>query len=96
MKGVTMPQTESRLEAFEAARSIVSLARANEILRWKNWEHGGVLGGAPKPSSRFMRDFPRLSREEHKAIHRLWMTLDGSSCWMSALYMLRNDERPTK
>ena len=85
-----MSQTESCLEAFDAARNIVSIARANEILRWKNWQHGGVLGGAPKPP------FPRLTPEENNAIRRLWMTLDGSSCWMSALYMLRNDERPSK
>ena len=37
-----------------------------------------------------------LGDEEQQAIYRLWMTLDGSSCWMSALYMLRNDERPAK
>lgn len=82
-----MPQSASH-SAFEAAREIISVPRANEILRLKNWEHGGVLGGAPKPA------FPQLTSEENNAIRRLWMTLDGSSCWMTALYMLRNDHRP--
>lgn len=83
-----MSQSDSRT-AFDAARKIVSIPRANEILRWKNWQHGGVLGGAPKPP------FPRLTPEENDVIKQLWLTLDGSSCWMTALYMLRNDERPT-
>lgn len=82
-----MSDSASRI-AFDAARKLISIERANEILRWKNWEHGGVLGGAPKPP------FPRITSVEKTAIHDLWMTLDGSSCWMTALYMLRNDERP--
>ena len=79
---------EERIQAFESARELVSVARAAEILRWKNWRHGGVLGGAPEPTC------PDISEAENQVVKRLWLTLDGSSCWMSALYMLCNDERP--
>ena len=75
--------------AFDDARQQIGRSRAKEILRWKNWRHGGVLGGAPKPTC------PDITDEEDQAIRRLWMTLDGSSCWMSALYLLYNDERTT-
>ncbi len=85
---MTQPNV-NRLQAFDEARKSVSISRAKEILRWKNWRHGGVLGGAPKPNCRDISD------DEDQAIRRLWLTLDGSSCWMSALYMLYNDERPT-
>lgn len=80
---------DTRLRAFDEARKLVSVSRAKEILRWKNWRHGGVLGGAPRPTC------SDISDEEDQGIRRLWLTLDGSSCWMSALYMLCNDERPT-
>lgn len=84
-----MPDRKSkRLEAFENARELVDVHRAKEILRWKNWQHGGVLGGAPRP------ECPDISEVEDQVIHQLWLTLDGSSCWMTALYMLSNDERP--
>jgi hypothetical protein len=82
-------QTAIQLRAFELAHKLITISRAKEILRWKNWRHGGVLGGAPKPSC------PDISDVEDQMIRRLWLTLNGSSCWMSALYMLRNDERPT-
>ena len=80
---------DTRLRAFDEARKLIGVSRAKEILRWKSWRHGGVLGGAPRPTC------PDISDEEDQAVRRLWMTLDGSSCWMSALYMLCNDERPT-
>lgn len=81
-------RNDDRWIAFDDARKLIGIDRANEILRWRNWQHGGVLGGAPEPP------YPELTEAENEAIHRLWLTLDGSSCWMSALYMLRNDERP--
>ena len=80
---------DTRLRAFDEARKLIGVSRAKEILRWKNWRHGGVLGGAPKPTS------SDISNEEDQAIRRHSLTLNGSSCWMSALYMLCNDERPT-
>ena len=82
-------QTAIQLRVFDDARKLITNSRAKEILRWKNWRHGGVLGGAPKPTC------PDITAEEDQAIRRLWLTLDGSSCWMSALYMLNNDERPS-
>ncbi len=78
-----------RQRAFDEVRQLISAARAAEILRWKNWEHGGVLGGAPQP------ECPKISDEEQLAVKRLWLTLDDSSCWMSDLYLLCNDKRPT-
>jgi len=82
-------QTALQQRAFDDARKLITISRAKEILRWKNWRHGGVLGGAPKPNC------PDICDEEDQVIRRLWLTLDGSSCWMSALYMLCNDERPS-
>jgi hypothetical protein len=84
-----LQQDDTRLRAFNDARKLISVSRAKEILRWKNWRHGGVLGGASQPSC------PDITDEEDQVVRRLWMTLDGSRCWMSALYMLYNDERPT-
>ena len=81
-------QNDNRVRAFDDARKLISMSRAAEVLRWKNWRHGGVLGGAPRPTC------PDITDEEDQAIRRLWLTLDGSSCWISALYMLYNDERP--
>lgn len=80
---------KDRQRALAEARQLISVKRANELLRWKNWQHGGVLGGAPQP------ECPKISDEEQLAVKRLWLTLDGSSCWMSALYLLSNDKRPT-
>lgn len=40
-------QTTLQQGAFDDARKSISMSRAKEILRWKNWRHGGVLGGAP-------------------------------------------------
>ena len=82
-------QHNDQLRAFNGARKLITIPRAKEILCWKNWRHGGVLGGAPKPSC------PDITDEEYQAIRKLWLTLDGSSCWMSALYMLYNNEHPT-
>jgi len=82
-------QHDDQLRAFDDARKLITIPRAKEILRWKNWRHGGVLGGAPKPNC------ADISVDEDQVIRRLWLTLDGSSCWMSALYMLCNDERPS-
>ena len=65
---------DERLAAFENARKLVDVPRAKEILRWKNWRHGGVLGGAPKPTC------PDISDAEDQVIRRLWLTLDSSSC----------------
>lgn len=76
-------------QAFDQARRLIDQNRSREILRWQNWRNGGVLGGAPRP------DCPEMSAEEDAVIRQLWLTLDGSSCWMSALYMLVNDERPS-
>ena len=53
---------EERRKAFDAARQLISLSRANEILAWKNWQHGGV----PSPG------YSELTDEENEAIKRLW------------------------
>ena len=82
-------QNDDRLRAFDDARELISVPRAKQILRWQNWRHGGVLGGTPPPTC------PDINDEEDQAIRKLWLTLDGSSCWMSALYMLYNDRRPS-
>lgn len=79
---------EQQLQAFNEARQLIGVPRANEILAWKNWQHGGVLGGAPPP------EYSEMTDEENEAIKGLWLTLDGSASWMTALYMLRNDHRP--
>lgn len=80
---------KDQLQAFDEARQLISVARAAEILRWKNWRHGGVLGGPPQP------ECPDISGAEQLAVRRLLLTLDGSSCWMSALYLLSSEQRPT-
>ncbi|MEM7313569.1 MAG: hypothetical protein AAF497_10505 [Planctomycetota bacterium] len=81
---------ETRQAAFDAARRVVSKERADEILKWKNWQYLGVLGGAARPA------YPPVTDEEYESIKQLWLTLDGSASWMSALNLLRNNERPTK
>ena len=80
---------EKRCQAFVAARQHISVPRANEILAWKNWQHGGVLGGSSPPQH------TKTTDEEYESIKQLWLTLDGSASWMTALYMLRNDRLPT-
>lgn len=80
---------EPQIQAFDAAFKLIGLDRAKEILAWRNWKNGGVLGGLPPPTC------PDMTEEENEAIKRLWLTLDGSACWMSALHMLRNNQRPS-
>ena len=78
--------TDEQWEAFFVARRAVSRDRAHAICELKHWQHGGCL----------MRErpaIPDVSDEENTAIHALWMTLSGSSCWMSAAYILRNNEK---
>lgn len=72
--------------AFAKARAVISVTRAREIMQLKNWEHGmcGCLN-ATKP------DVPQLSENEDRLIHELWNTLPGSSCWMSALFLLTRE-----
>jgi len=72
--------------AFSNARAVISTERAREILRLKSWEHGmcGCLN-ATKP------DLPPLSGNEDRLIHELWNTLPGSSCWMTALFVLASE-----
>jgi len=85
-----MTQSQAkRIRAFEAAVKLISRERSKEILAWRNWKNGGVLGGAPPP------DHPDMTDDENEAIKQLWLTLDGSASWMSALYMLRNARPPT-
>jgi len=73
-------------DAFAQARVAISAKRAREIMQLKNWEHGmcGCLN-ATKP------DVPQLSENEDRRIHELWNTLPGSSCWMSALFLLTRE-----
>lgn len=54
-------QKNERLEAFENARKLVNVVRAKEILRWKNWRHGGVLGGHPSQNAQI---FPKLKTKQ--------------------------------
>ncbi len=56
---MTQPN-DTRLQAFDEARKLISMSRAKEILRWKNWRHGGVLGGSPKPT------FPDITTKKTK------------------------------
>lgn len=75
-------QHEDRKRAFVAAQSTINPVRAREIKLLCDWKNGGVLGGLPRPS------YPSLTLEEDELIRQLWLTLDGSACWMDALYML--------
>ena len=50
-------QNDDRLRAFDDARELISVPRAKQILRWQNWRHGGVLGGAPRPTMRGIMEF---------------------------------------
>lgn len=74
------------VKAFSGARAIISNGRALEIIQLKNWEHGmcGCVN-ATKP------DVPPLSANEDRLIHELWNTLPGSSCWMTALFLLASE-----
>ena len=74
-------------QALAAARTLISQERAKEIRALRNWQNGGVLGGNPKP------DIPEMTDAENEAIRELWKTLDGSSCWMSALHLLCNQSK---
>ena len=85
-----MAQSQAkRIRAFEAAVKLISRERSKEILAWRNWKNGGVLGGMPSPA------YPDMTDDENDAIRQLWMTLDGSACWMWALHMLCNDRPST-
>jgi len=75
-------QHEDRKRALSAAQFTISSARAREIKLLCDWKNGGVLGGLPRPS------YPSLTPEEDELIRQLWLTLDGSACWMDALSML--------
>jgi hypothetical protein len=77
--------TASQQEAFLALCAVVSHRRCEELLRLKNWQHGGCLSGRPRPNVQDVSDV------EDAAFRRLWLTLPGSSCWMSALYIARNN-----
>ena len=65
------------------ASEVIDRTRANDIRRLKNWEHGmcGCLN-AVKP------DVEPVTPEEGAAIRSLWKTLPGSTCWMTALFLL--------
>ncbi len=69
--------------ALATARDAISVRRTREILQLKSWEHGmcGCVN-AIKP------DVDPISEDENRLILELWKTLPGSSCWMSALYLL--------
>ena len=82
-----MKMTDKQAVAFAAARQLISRPRAIEIRTLRNWANGGVLGGVPKPA------FTEMTVAEDEAIRELWKTLNGSSCWMSALYLLCNEHR---
>jgi hypothetical protein len=81
-------ESNPRREAFDKARRLISVERARQLVSWSHWKNGGVLGGNSQPA------YPPLNDSEEAVIRELWLTLDGSASWMSALYMLRNDERP--
>jgi len=82
-----MKMTDKQAAAFAAARQMIDQSRAIEIRTLRNWANGGVLGGVPKPV------FTEMTVAEDEAICELWKTLDGSSCWMSALYLLCSDHK---
>jgi hypothetical protein len=78
-------RNEEQRRAFARACEVIDRARANDIRRLKNWEHGmcGCLN-AVKPA------VTSLTPEEDAAIRNLWDTLPGSTCWMTALFLLCN------
>jgi hypothetical protein len=81
--------TPDQNKAFTAARSVINPKRANDIRRLMSWKHGGCLClGAKRPT------VPDPSPEEEKLIRSLWDTLSASSCWMTALFMLCNEQQP--
>ncbi len=76
--------TAYELQALETAQQVISAGRAEQILKVKNWEHGGCLSGNPCP-------FQRVTDDEDATIKTLWDSIpSGSSSWMTALYRLRN------
>ena len=72
-------------EAFERACELIDRRRAHEIRQLKHWEHGmcGCLNAAEP-------DVAPVTADEDAAIRKLWDTLPGHTCWMSALSMLCN------
>ena len=79
-----MDLNKEQQEAFEAACTVVSLERAEAILKLKNWQHGGCLTVRTRP------EIPDVSDEEDQAFRKLWLTLPGWSSWMTSLYLVRN------
>jgi hypothetical protein len=77
--------TEHQQQAFHDACRVIDRTRARNIRRLKHWEHGmcGCLN-AVRP------EVASVTSEENAVIHRLWDTLPGNTCWMSALSMLCN------
>ena len=77
--------THEQQQAFDRACQLVGRTRAKDIRRLKHWEHGmcGCLN-AVKP------EVSPVTPEEDRAIHRLWDTLPGHTCWMTALSLLCN------
>ena len=74
-------------KALDVAGRLIDRKRARDIRRLKNWQHGmcGCLN-AVEPD---VRD---VTPEEDAAIKSLWLALPGHTCWMSALYLLCNQE----
>ncbi len=77
--------TSEQQKAFARACEVIDRLRANDICRLKHWEHGmcGCLN-AVKP------EVGPVIPEEDAAIRRLWDTLPGHTCWMTALFLLCN------
>lgn len=81
-----MKLTAEQLACVEAARHVVPPERARDIVRLKNWEHGGCLcRNLEKP-----RVSP-VTPEEDAAIRRLWDSLPGWTSWMTALSLLARE-----
>lgn len=80
-------KTSTQDFALALARQVISDKRAREIIQLKNFQHGicGCLN-AKRP------EVGPITVKEEEAIKELWMTLDGSSSWMSALFLLASDQ----
>ncbi len=74
-------------QALERALQVISRTRIAEICRLTHWQSGGCLSQRKRP------DIAEVTAEEDQAIRSLWHTLQGTSCWMTAVYLIRNHQK---
>jgi hypothetical protein len=74
----------TKQQALDKATRLISLERAEKLVRLKHWQDGGCLSVRTRP------DIADVTEEEDQALKAILMTLSGGNCWMDALYLVRN------